>query len=726
MQKRPLSTFTLLSTTALLSLAPACDEDTADLDTDIELDEGVLESLPEDLPPPVAARLRAGGPDATEADEELDVRRVGSRLVTEFGGSGTFTVPPTEGEAVHDEDTEFADASFVANEVVLTWAELDSGNAAPDEAHLDSETLTLRLHNPGDAPRDVEVRLVGDRGTTQDYDLGSILVTVAPGQTTEHPVSVTKLRPTQVGLAGQLRASARVYDPESGDVAERVSVPPVFFRAEGHEGKGLAVFDAERLALERFRGLDDAAARDLATTDLDDFGSRAAEPTVTLRAVQWESPAGYTRFADPDTDPEIDAEVDLNPEHAHVLETDRQDQTEATYNLCVRWEIQTEDSGNYNNRGYTEDYWNDADDGIQVPAYGVRVRVGNTTYDTDPDTGCVSFTGSSSVQNVRVYAYATNTYDTFARMHDGGKTQLERYPGNTYSWYVSGVRLSSGRTSIVSVGDYTKRATGMATLAYALKRYAHGVYNSEYHVAGDVPQSVGCGTTQHYYTDQHAAYLAFADPYECSNSNLAKKFVVAHEYGHGFGSLRGNNWVGSNYGFDAEWSGNCPDQSSSNGHKHNSIEHNFTGMMEGWANFVAAVVFNNKTQIAHMSMHGNDDDMETWNASQFSLAGGYIKWNCVPQVGQEDELVGASVPSDWSRQFWDMWTDPAVCSPAPSATDMLRIYSATTLQPNVHNEQDLGWFHSKNAVDEVIDSGQLGGCYDSYWNSIGIYNGVNH
>lgn len=71
-----------------------------------------------------------------------------------------------------------------------------------------------------------------------------------------------------------------------------------------------------------------------------------------------------------------------------------------------------------------------------------------------------------------------------------------------------------------------------------------------------------------------------------------------------------------------------------------------------------------------------------------------------------------------------MWTDPAVCSPAPSSTDMLRIYAATSVQPNFQHH--LGWIHSQDAVAEVIASGQLGACYAQYWDDLGAYNGVDH
>lgn len=273
---------------------------------------------------------------------------------------------------------------------------------------------------------------------------------------------------------------------------------------------------------------------------------------------------------------------------------------------------------------------------------------------------------------------------------------------------------------MVSVGDYTPKATTMAALAYSNYRYGTGVYNSEYHVGLDASTC----KTAHYHTEGNKSYLVIAGS-SCNNSQT-KKFVVAHEYGHAFGSLRNQYRRGAAYHFDAPLSGSCPDQSSApNKHNYTGIEFNFQAMEEGWADFVAAVVFNNKTQVANLTMHGHHEDLEEWNGSDWLfIPGGYLEWYCVPTLGDHQYLAGGANEADWTRMLWDMWTNPAQCSPAPSSTDMLRIYAATSVQPNFQHH--LGWMHSQDAVDEVIASGQLGACYANVWDDLGAYNGVDH
>ena len=662
------------------------------------------------LADPVSPRFAAGGSEAAAGDEKITPLRTGSREVTRFAVGGTLDAPIADSQAEGHRRTA-GEVSLPEHDVSLDWAELSGRDGEAGLVELPDEEATLLVRNTGPAPREVKLRLIGDAGTTLDRELGSVVLTVGPGETLEHRVALETLRPAEAGLTGQVRASAQVHDPETGEMAYATSGAPLYFR---DDGAALTALGADALMAEPARGLA-ARATDAEAMDLLQ-ATGEAEPTVTLRAQRWETTAEFQDLAIA----AAGSEVEQTGGRPTARRSTGVHTKSSAYTLCVRFEIQTEDSGFVNSSGYTEDYWATANDGIVVPAYGVRVKVGGSTYDTDPDTGCVTFNADSSSQNVRVYAYATNMHDTFARMHDAGLAMDSPYPGNTLSWYVSNVQLSAGQTVTLSVGDYTPKATTMATLAYAMHRYGDGVYNSEYHVGLDADTC----KTAHYGTVDNKAFLVISDMI-CTDAQT-QKFVVTHEYGHGFGSLREQYFRGAAYHFDAPLSGSCPDQSSAPGqHKHNGIEFNFQAMQEGWADFVAAVVFNNKTQVANFTVGGNYEDLEEWNGSgSLVLAGGHLEWNCVPQLGDHQYLAGSANEADWTRMLWDMWTDPAQCSPAPSSTDMLRIYAATSTRPNFQHH--LGWSHSQDAVDEVIASGQLGACYDDVWDDLGAYNGVDH
>lgn len=700
----------LLASLAFVAAVPGCEGPIDELEAVADDEPGAIsdDQHAAVLADPVTPIFAAGGGDAAAGDEESVPSRTGSREVTEFAVGGTIDIP------VDDRVTERhrrRDGELSERGISLDWAELDGGDAGGDLVELADETATLLVRNTGPAAREVKLRLIGDAGTTLDRELGTVMLTVGPGETLKHRVSLATLRPAEAGLTGQVRASAQIVDPATGEIEHATSGTPLYFR---DDGGGLTALDAEALMADPDRGLAPRAADAEAMDLLQATGD--AEPTVTLRAQKWETSEELQSLA-------IAASRGETERHGGGLTDLRNAGVNphlGPYTLCVLFEVETTDSGFVNSRGYTEDYWNTGNNGIYVQAFGIRVRVGNTTYDTDPATGCVTFNAASATQNVRVYAYATNADNNFARMHDAGMEKNSAYPGNTYSWYVPGVQLTANQTTLLAVGDYTPNATTMATMAYALRRYGTGVYNSEYHVGLSTNPCI----TAHYGTVGDKSFIIIAD--QSCKSDQTKKFVVAHEYGHAFGSLRNQVFRGSNYEFDAEESGTCPDDSGANNtHKFNGIEYNFQAMQEGWAHFVAAVVFNNKTEVANFTMGGYYEDLEEWNGSDWLfLPGGYLEWQCVPQLGDHQYLAGAANEADWMRMLWDMWTNPAACSPAPSSTDMLRIYADTSTHPNFAHHT--GWSHSQDAVDGLIASGQLGNCYDDVWDDLGAYNGVDH
>jgi hypothetical protein len=363
----------------------------------------------------------------------------------------------------------------------------------------------------------------------------------------------------------------------------------------------------------------------------------------------------------------------------------------------------------------------------------VRVKIGSTTYDTNPSTGCVTFSSGSSVHDTRVYAYATDANDNFARIHDGAQDATGTYPGSTFSHFIDDQAYTPGGTTTIRIGADTARWTAMGVLTAALYRYHDGVSDVEYHIAeSSDTDSPDCDNrTYENQTGDNETYIRLSDD-SCGSPGQQRKFVVAHEYGHGLAAQFANvNTTPFYAGHDVTPS-DCSFTSAGGG-AYGMITKEWSAVgKEGFADFVSAKVWNDYDNDGVYTTSPNVWDLERWNEDNDPR--GYLRNMCVPGSSSADaaSLDGAGVRVDWLLAYWDIYYYSG-CSPSMTKHDMLRFYKEIITDSGIDactsgaNEGDCdNWFPvSRDAIDTVIGQSQIGTCYDDQWDFYACHNGID-
>ncbi len=414
---------------------------------------------------------------------------------------------------------------------------------------------------------------------------------------------------------------------------------------------------------------------------LDDTGDPEEPTTITTRVVSW-APTSQElpRVEEPESGDVAASSAALSA---------------SEYRTCIRWQAQTTDSGNGEDRlGFANSST------ALVTAYGVRIRVSQGTWgrtlDTSPTSGCVNWTSPRSGSfSIRVYAYVKDANDNMIRYHNGTYLASGGYPGQTYSALVQNYTPTLGGTTTVSVGSWTPRYTAMAA-ASMLSRYFPGyTTDTETHMADT--SSTGSSAT---IMNGDARVRLETVSWE----SRRRKFTVAHELGHARALLRstGNPVTSAKSGLA---SGTC---NNGSGYTMTSREWNSIPLREGYAHFVAAWTFNFSSE-SNGTFRWFDETYDVENNAP-ALTGGHIGNNC------GGVTAGQATNLDGLRTLWD-WSTPVGGSNRAERKDVSDTYLAMRLaQP----AKDAWWEAFLTASEGVASSGEA-----SYLQSVGTWNGMD-
>lgn len=414
----------------------------------------------------------------------------------------------------------------------------------------------------------------------------------------------------------------------------------------------------------------------------------------------------------------------------------------ATFQICVKIDIQTNDSGRTAN-GITEDKWVGADDPTEylVTGRGFRVKVEQgawvQTFDSHPETGCFAFERTSSTGfDVRVYGFATDSGGNAVRIHDAGSSTSSAYPGGTYSALWSDQTLSSSQpNTYVLDGRASDRWTTIAAAAYGLFRYHDGNSGKTISIGfneGNCNSSGSIYNNAENYIESDASHLFRIGRCAGTTSDAREKMIVTHEQGHAMLRLF--------YGYDGDdaprsqtyqppasvtlasppQGGRCWDADGGfDSYGMNTLEWNSQAFKEAFADFYSAKVWNTKAARATYTYRGSAYDLEKWdNVGDTHDWGGFtVNW-----CGSSANNV--TTKGDMLRFLWDFYTLTG-CASQPNRLDMMRIYRAVRenhrdgTYPLTASNYDLALEYAiENSVPTLSSCEQTG--YNAYagWNGV--------
>lgn len=358
------------------------------------------------------------------------------------------------------------------------------------------------------------------------------------------------------------------------------------------------------------------------------------------------------------------------------------------HQICIRYNVQTIDSGETDYSGRSESYWTDANrsnpNHYYVTARGPRVSVYDPLggaqelyYWGDPATGCFNYTSLSPqpVVRVRVYSRAKDANGNIIRIHDAGDDSSSSRPGSLFYQQIDNVVLYGNSNVTVDVDGRSAgrtKWTVMAIAAYTTYQYGFGNINKEISI-GFLPNDGDCwssssswGSSTSYVTEgRHLVRLS-----TCSTNQHLRKFLASHEIGHALARL----YYGRN-GFDSPKDSGYEPQpagcSSSGSYAMTSTEWDSVSFVEGFAHFISTRVWNAKDAYGTINWFGTPYQAEYYDFNSYS-GGAYLKGGEVQNVcGKAEHGVTTNV--DWLRFYWDFYTSTA-CPAERSKEDMLKLY----------------------------------------------------
>jgi hypothetical protein len=612
--------------------------------------------------------------------------------------------------------------------IALGWDVRDDGTVLETRG----SALDLTVRNTTAEPLQVALVASADDGAIglQRSSLGSFQL--AGGETRTTTVDARRFGFDLAGLrfSGRVHVTAKVSSAD-GRAEEPSISSPVFF----HQGANGLTFYGKKALRETFRSGDfRGTAREIASD---------GEPETLLRVTDVGSGNGSaTALRDEqaalakDVQPDAIVPAVLDPASSLLNGT----LGLATYRTCVQFRSQTLDSGipiaNGPNIGGLEDYRANWNDGLDVPAYGVRVKLKlgdwEQTFDTEPSTGCFNWLHvGQGPYLMTVYAYATNAMNTFARVHNA-PDDFSPYPGKTYR-LTTYYKPVLGQTTNVAVGSYDSEWTTMATLAFSLLRLNIGSGNKEFHVAMDNVEkswsSAHWGESNQFITE--GRHYVKIDNYDAESSKLQsqRKFLVGHELGHAFAALFYGSHPDAVNGWEPGGSDlhsvTPSDDSCGMGESYSirTKEWNSLGFREGFAHFVSAIVWNNHHREGSFHWLGSHHDLERYSDGVGTNSGGRLENVCC--VGANpcvESWKNATTIEDWMLFFWDWYTnDETRCSVHPTRTDMMRLYRDTRLQPGLN---DTNYF---SAMQTAVQGMNVAPCLKGWaFDFHASWNGIHH
>ncbi|MEM6294492.1 MAG: hypothetical protein AAGA54_24680 [Myxococcota bacterium] len=383
----------------------------------------------------------------------------------------------------------------------------------------------------------------------------------------------------------------------------------------------------------------------------------------------------------------------------------------ATYTNCFFADVRTTDSGDFSWRNNREDRWINCDTVGACDAKLRRTRViidrpGNEstlTLYTNEHTGCVTWNsiyGFPQSQppyfNITVESVASNVRGKIdVLVHDDGD-----YTGTNPTTFSTTFYNANPNQTNFYVGNHGGTWTMFAALVYGIyqlpsaslpagsKLYAatdttNNCFSSAHYGGGSCGQFGDglCNSNKNITSGRHYIRLAHNES-GCIFAQTASKFLVAHEAGHAIAGLYYGDHPQASNGGEPEGDfthGVAPDACGVFGSAYamGSKEWNSIGFREGFAHFIAARMWNNKSSNGAFGWFGTSYDLE-WDESGTSWGGRLENVCCTSGCGSSWDSAGTN--SDWMRFFWDFYTNSnSSCPQQPDFNDMMALYRQVRL-----------------------------------------------
>lgn len=361
---------------------------------------------------------------------------------------------------------------------------------------------------------------------------------------------------------------------------------------------------------------------------------------------------------------------------------------------CAKFRVQTSDSGikigsGFPSAGQTEDYWSSCNNGCNVKARGVlmKIKIGalrKKAY-SNPNSGCITWNiqTNKTKYDLTVYTKSKDTNGNIVRMHNA-TSSFSKYPGKIYAQKIKNQTLFNGTKNIFIGSSSDPKWTAMGSMAFGLYRFHTGLNNKLFNLmalnnCADASAHYGKSTS---YIKKGRYYLKIGvqnNSCGAGGSRGKYKFIVNHELGHAIAGLYygshplSKNLPEENVVTNLNTSGNA-NCNFNNGSSYTifSKEWNSVGYREGFAHFISAKIWNNKTQKGAFSWFAGPNDLESFDVA--NTPGGRLENVC------GGTLSGRAVIGDWMRFLWDFYNNNSgSCSAQPSKLDMLDMYRNTRL-----------------------------------------------
>lgn len=399
----------------------------------------------------------------------------------------------------------------------------------------------------------------------------------------------------------------------------------------------------------------------------------------------------------------------------------------ATFTLCLKWWVQTTDSGRTvtlpSGATITEDHWSTTDVPRPKAANGVLFAVSRPGFNqnsprlvkADPVTGCGTFsdTRGTHVYLVRAYTISLDNNGNTIRVANGAGDPfffdqlVQARNGTTYVPPFPAKDLLGNPPS----KNAKARATMAAIAAFSAYRSTFGVSGKFLDIVEGAASSAHAGAgvdlsrlSQGYIRISMQAPSA-SDPSDARTL----KFHVSHEMGHAWLLLNHGGGVEPevklDYDASADTSDDChyfDDDALDKTYTIDSLEYNSVGFREGAAHFYAARVWNDAHPEGVFSWFGSSGKSLARYANP-DAGGGKTFQKCVTPDRTKAILCADNVTTnqDWLR-FWWAWHTKGV---SPASTILIRNVYERTLD-NGGLEKDNYLRKLGAAVQQVANANQ--------------------
>jgi hypothetical protein len=372
----------------------------------------------------------------------------------------------------------------------------------------------------------------------------------------------------------------------------------------------------------------------------------------------------------------------------------------ADHRWCVRYKIDAPDRS-YGDFG-TGQYW--LGRGLYALVYTGNGPLGYEAFTASAETGCFEF-DSAFTSNMSAFVYYKAT---IGKPGDYTTVRLEVPVGTIPAISFTNINPSppgsdGKRTATLTLDSGTNNwDEALAIPAYTL----HTLVNAGTH-DGHLPSDIL--VRRGYYGDQNNA-VAYREEIGAGSPLRTEKFLLGHEAGHVAGYwLGGPFYVNyfTDYDFGngqaneqahlCKWDESSTDNSSVSGHAMRSHEFARAAWNEGYAHFVSAIIWNDRTSETGTFKYYKTLLQYWYNGESYAL-GATDDWpvdwlhdsaygcNCSGSPGPT-QCEGTGVEIDWLRALWE-WGSGA--GTRPTLPQVFKSYYATSKRCIPFNFENVG------------------------------------